>query len=494
MRTNIYLQAMRSKTFHALTFVFVLCVLASAGLAQEPSVRSAQPESLDAGALVIPMDGINKRNTAGTTSNLRAYGLANLLIENNVPVKWAVSPEMGIEGRELFATASRVDNKTVTGGVFIILAEYDNQSVRDLIASFNSNGAEVPVYRSTEPTMVDVRYTLTRKPKLAVGLDGSNSGEGIRKDVPEIGAGENCGPPQATALGYKSVRRSNIRPGGPSVVPGDTLEWTIDFINNCQIDITGFNIRDEISVVDGEFTGNLTLVPGSNIVTVLSGGATGSRNAAYDGIGDDSTSDMLAPGAILPVGGRIQMKLQTTINLGPVGGGSYPDGQILYNQALGRGNQISGTVKTDAIDWTNTTIFGIDIPSEDSLLQLQDVDILNATIARIKAPTRADAFVEGQVRTAKGNPIANALVMVTNAATGELRTARTNALGNFMVDELEVGDLYIVAVQHKRYVFNSEPVMFTLVDNVTGLAFVGVISEQSVVGSAVRSAPSKAGR
>jgi len=503
MRSNYLLETVRSNAGQAVTFVLVLCMMAAAGLSQAPPDRSAQLENFEAGALVIPMDKVSNGKTAATTSNFRAYGLANLLLENNVPVKWVMQPAGSADGLGFAASVTRIAGKarstgseslTFSGRAFVVLAEYDNQSVRDLIDSFNAQGPEVAVYRTAEATIADVRYSLTSKPKLAIGLDGSNLGDSVRKDMSSVAGGQDCAPPQATVLGYKSVRRSNIRQGGPTVVAGDTLEWTIDYINNCQFDVSGFNIRDEIGAVDGELTGNLTLVAGSNIVTVLSGGSNATRNTSYDGIGDDSTSDLLAPGAILPVGGRIQVKIQTTINMSLPGGQPYPDGQILYNQALARGNQIVGTVKSDAIDWTNTTIFGIDIPPTDSLLQLQDANILNATIARIKAPTRADAFIEGQVRTAKGNPIANALVIVTNAATGEMRTARTNALGNFMVEELEVGDLYIVAVQHKRYAFDTDPVMFTLVDNITGLAFVGVVSETNEMGSAVRSAPAKARR
>lgn len=466
---------MRGKASNALILLLAVCMMATAVVAQRTSVRESKAEMIPAGALLIPMNVVSQGDALGMTTNMRAYDLVNHLVENNVPVKWATKAGEANGAHDLIATVARfsgkagggVESMAFSGGAFIVPAEYVNRSVGSLIASFNAAGSEVAVYRTAEPAAADIRHTLTRKAKAGPGSDTSGAAD------TSFGAG------QTTVFGYKSVRRSNIRQGGPSVIAGDTLEWTIDFINNGPTPVTGFNIRDQIGAVDGELTGNLTFVAGSNIVTITSGGATATRNTAYDGIGDDSTSDMLASGATLPVGGRIQMKLQTTINMAPAGGGSYPDGQILYNQALGRGNQITGTVKTDAIDWTNTTIFGIDIPPQDSLLQLQDPNIFNATIARIKSPTRADASIAGEVRTAKGNPIANALVTVTNAATGEVRTARTNATGSFMVGELGVGDLYIVTVQHKRYVFDEDPTIFPLMDNVSGLAFIGVVGEGS---------------
>ena len=684
MKTHIEIISVRNLAGKALTGIFVLCLFALAIVAQAPPNVPPPPESIPAGALIIPMDNIHQGNAGGTTFNLRAYGLANLLLQNNIPVKWAIKPGKAKDDIDFTANVTRISgiggsvagpaSVNFSGGPFIIPAEYDTASLRNLLTTFNDGGTDVVVYKTNAATLADVRYTLTHKPKIAVGPDGGNFGTGVHQTLfdaagisnyvsvtddiinttacytlatqahsissdfvnlykqfvlsggnlllqcasirtfennanghfqttaqgydifgtgsvdfatgaavnttliyPEgampfnqfigilanqdgaiteyayaaggsaangnrvsvrnseaeaskfvatvselLGAGQaggavfelgghdytrietgasaierlngqrmilnavfvpvtrpaSCGLQQATVIGYKSVRRFNVRQGGPALIAGDTLEWTIDYVNNSPVDVTSFNIRDEVDVVDGVNYGNLTAVAGSNQVTVLSGGATATANPSWDGVGNDATSDLLAPGAFLPVGGRIQIKIRTTIDLLGPGGLPHPDGQILYNQTLAHGTQIVGMVKSDAIDWTNTTIFGIETPPADSFLQLQNVGILDPTIARIKGqPTAADASIEGEVRTNAGNPIANALVTAINAATGSSKAIRTNSLGRFRIEDLEVGNVYIVTVTHKRYRFDDSVFTLTLHDTVSGLAFIGTEPE-----------------
>jgi hypothetical protein len=669
-----------------LASVLALCILAVSVAGQAPPNPAPPPENVPAGALVIPMDNVHQGNAAGTTFNLRAYGLVNLLLQNNVPVKWAIKPAKAKDDIDFTANVSRISGSegvagpasvSFSGGPFVIAAEYDTPTLRNLISTFNGGGADVVVYKTNSAASVDIRYTLTHKPKIAVGPDGGNFGTGVHQTLfdnagipnydsvtddlidtdacytlatqahstssnfvnlykqfvlsggnlllqcasintfennvngrfqttggynvfgtndatavdtalvyPEgampfnqfIGALANqdgaiteyayapgsgaangnrvsvrnsdpdsdkyvatvselstsgagggvvfelgghdytrtttgaseierlngqrmilnavfvpvnrpsaCGLQQATVLGYKSVRRANVRVGGPPLVAGDTLEWTIDYINNSPVDVTDFNIRDEISVIDGEFFGNHTFVPGTNIVTLLAGGASATRNPNYDGVGNDSTSDLLAPGAFLPVGGRIQVKIQTSIPLLGSNGQPLPDGTILWNQGLARGMQIVGTVKTDAVDWTNTTIFGIETPPSDSFLQFQNPAILDPTLARIKgAPTAANAAVEGEVRTVEGDPIANALVTALNPLTGQTVSVRTGTNGRFEIDSLNAGSFYLISVQHKRYRFDG-PITFTLNDSVTGLIFTGHFADTKGGGSTVLS-------
>ena len=684
MKSHVETRSMRNLADRALKGIVVLFLFALAISAQAPPNVPPPAENIPTGALIIPMDNVNQGDAAGTTFNLRAYGLANLLLQNNIPLKWAIKPGKAKDDVDFSANVTRISGEggsvtgpatlSFSGGPFIVPVEYDTPTVRNLISTFNGGGTEVVVYRTNTATTADIRYNLTHKPKIAVGPDGGNFGNGVHQDlfdvagipnydsvtddiiytnacytlatqahsissdyvnlykqfvlsggnlllqcasirtfennanghfqttiqgydifgtgspdfatgaavdtaliypegampfnqfigvlanqdgavteyayasggsaangnrvsvrnsgadadkyvatVSELGAAgspgsvvfelgghdydrtvsgaslierlngqrmilntifvpvtrpASCGLQQATVLGFKSVRRFNTRTGGPPLIAGDTLEWTIDYVNNSPVDVSNFNIRDEISAIDSVLTGNLTLVTGSSQITVLSGGATATRNTSYDGLGDDGTSDLLASGAFLPVGGRIQVKVRTTINLLGPGGQPYPDGTILYNQTLARGTQIVGTVKSDAIDWTNAVIFGIETPSADSFLQLQNVGILDPTIARIKSlPTAANVSIDGEVRTEAGDPIANALVTAVNAATGQGRAVRTNSIGRFVINDLEVGDLYLVTVSHKRYRFNDEVISLTLSDNASGLSFIGTVRE-----------------
>ncbi|MCC6328585.1 MAG: carboxypeptidase regulatory-like domain-containing protein [Acidobacteria bacterium] len=673
MNSQFEIRSVRRMLSSALAAVFALCLIAVGVSAQAPPNPPPPPENIPAGALVIPMDNVNQGNAAGTTFNLRAYGLANLLLQNNIPVKWAIKPGKAKDAADFSANVTRISgsagvagpsNVNFSGGPFIISADYDTQSLRDLITSFNAGGTDVVVYKTNAATTADIRYLLTHKPKIAIGPDGGNFGTGVHQDVfdaagipnyesvtddiinmnscytlatqahstssqfvnlykqfvisggnlllqcasvntfennanghfqttnpgydvfgtnddtdvntalvyPEgampfnqfigilanqdgavteyryasgaaaandnrisvrnsgnqsakmvatvselSGAGaagstvfelgghdysrtntgaslierlngqrmilntvfvpvtrpQACGLQQATVNGYKSVRRFNDRQGGPPLVPGDTLEWTIDYVNNSPVAVSNFNIRDEVSAIDGSLTGNLTLVAGSNTVTITSGGAVATRNTNYDGLGNDPTSDLLAPGASLPVGGRIQVKVRMTINTTTSTGDPLPNGTILWNQTLAHGAQIVGEVKSDAIDWTNTSIFGVDTPPADSFLQFQNAAILDPTIARIKTPTAAEASIEGDIRTASGAPIANAMVSVVNASNGQVKTARADASGRYVIEGLPVNNVYFVSVRHKLYSFGGGPVTLSITDSVTGVDFTG---------------------
>jgi uncharacterized repeat protein (TIGR01451 family) len=262
-------------------------------------------------------------------------------------------------------------------------------------------------------------------------------------------------------IGFKSVRRFNFRDGGLPLVAGDTLEWTIDYINNSPVDVSNFQIGDIMQ-------SNMTLVAGSNSVTVTSGGAVAAANASFDGVGNDSTSDLLNAGAFLPVNGRIQVKVRMVINVGT------PGGTVLVNQTVATGDTLLASTNSDNIDATNTSIFGPgDQPPADSILQPQNPASIDPTIAIIQAPTAASASVDGSVRSASGIGIAGAVVTAVNAETGVSVATRTNSMGRYRITKLEAGQVYQISVRHKTYTFADNSVTFTLNDSITGLAFIG---------------------
>lgn len=676
MKTHFEIRSLRNATGKLLVGLFVFCLLVFDISGQAPPNPAPPPEAIQAGALVIPMDNVNQGNGAGTTFNLRAYGLVNLLLQNNVPVKWAIKPAKSKDDVDFAANVTRVAGTdgvagpasvSFSGGPFIVAQEFDTPTVRNLITTFNNAGTDVTVYETNANASVDIRYTLTHKPKIAIGPDSGNFGTFVHQalfDAAGIGnytvvdnslinasscftlatqahstdpafvnlyrqfavSGGNlllqcasintyennvnghfqttnpgysvfgtnapanavdtaliypegampfnqfigvlanqdgavteyeyapaggpangnrisvrnsgaeaakfvatvsqlngpgaaggvvfelgghdyartntgaseitrlngqrmilnaifvpvtrptaCGLEQANVIGFKSVRRFNFRAGGFPLIAGDTLEWTIDYINNSPVDVNNFQIRDIVQA-------NLTLVPGSNTVTLTTGGATAVRNPAYDGIGNDSTSDLLAPGAFLPVNGRIQVKVRMVINLGT------PSDTILLNQTGATGSTLVSTTNSDNIDATNTSIFGPgDQPPADSILQPQNPASIDPTIARIKAaPSAAYGSIEGSVRQANGNGIGRAVVKVVDAATGASNAVRTNSFGSYRLEGLEIGKLYLITVDHKQYHFPNGSLTFTLSDSITGLAFVGNLIESRPVATSVK--------
>ncbi len=291
------------------------------------------------------------------------------------------------------------------------------------------------------------------------------NGQRMQLNAVFVPARSICTQPEQAVVGFKSVRKTiDFAPGGPPLTPGDTVEWTIDYVNNGIANHENFQIQDIIN----EFNLHLQFVPGSVSVTTYSG-ATAVVNPAFTGSGAGITLDLLAPGAFLPVGGRVRVKLSTQISP------DAPTPYDLFNQTTARSSTVaaSPSTKSDAVDATNAGIFSEDPPQLDSIGQIQNGAIIDPTKIQIAAnPTAADVSVEGRVLNQNGAGILNAIVSVTNAATGEVRSARTNSFGFFRVSDLEAGGLYIISVRHKAFRF-GDPVVLTLGDDMTGLTFTG---------------------
>ena len=83
-----------------------------------------------------------------------------------------------------------------------------------------------------------------------------------------------------------------------------------------------------------------------------------------------------------------------------------------------------------------------------------------------------DGSISGRVVSSYGMGIANARMTVINGATGETTTALTNPFGYYTVDNLKVGELYLLQVAHKRYSFAEQSKTFTLNDSIADVDFV----------------------
>jgi hypothetical protein len=86
------------------------------------------------------------------------------------------------------------------------------------------------------------------------------------------------------------------------------------------------------------------------------------------------------------------------------------------------------------------------------------------------------------VRDTNGYGINRAVITVTNINTGDKRTVMTNGFGFYSVDELRVGDVYLISVSAKRYRFQPPFVTFSLSENVTGLSFIGAMEISNTKG------------
>lgn len=88
------------------------------------------------------------------------------------------------------------------------------------------------------------------------------------------------------------------------------------------------------------------------------------------------------------------------------------------------------------------------------------------------APTAAHVNISGQVLDFYGRPVSKAIVIVTDARTGEVKQSTSNPFGYYSVTDLEVGNFYQITVKAKGKEFL--PVFVSLVDELVGFNLVAL--------------------
>ncbi|MBK7707294.1 MAG: carboxypeptidase regulatory-like domain-containing protein [Acidobacteria bacterium] len=86
-------------------------------------------------------------------------------------------------------------------------------------------------------------------------------------------------------------------------------------------------------------------------------------------------------------------------------------------------------------------------------------------------PTAASVSVSGRVLMAGGAGIRNAVVTLTDS-NGLIRTTVTGSLGRYAFAEVEVGQVYVIAVRSKRFRFTDPARIISVDDHVVDLDFV----------------------
>lgn len=99
------------------------------------------------------------------------------------------------------------------------------------------------------------------------------------------------------------------------------------------------------------------------------------------------------------------------------------------------------------------------------------VSALSLTLTTL-APTAARAFVSGRVVTPSGSGIARARVSILNTSNQNTIGVLTNSFGYFKIEDLPVGNIYILSVGHKEYQFAVSSQSFTLNDNISDTVFI----------------------
>lgn len=87
------------------------------------------------------------------------------------------------------------------------------------------------------------------------------------------------------------------------------------------------------------------------------------------------------------------------------------------------------------------------------------------------SPTAANGSISGRIVTRDGAGIRNVIVVLTGGGLFTPRTSRSGTFGNFTFEDVEVGHVYTLSVQSKKYGFPQDSQVLSLMDNVADIIF-----------------------
>jgi hypothetical protein len=80
------------------------------------------------------------------------------------------------------------------------------------------------------------------------------------------------------------------------------------------------------------------------------------------------------------------------------------------------------------------------------------------------APTAARVLITGRVSNLRGGIVRRVKIVLTDSATGEIRTAQTSSFGYYRFENVEIGRIYLLQAQSKNFQFTPDMHVFTLFD------------------------------
>ncbi|MFN8153946.1 MAG: Ig-like domain-containing protein [Bacteroidia bacterium] len=131
---------------------------------------TANMKQVKAGSLIISMDTVLQKRPG--YFNMKAYGLVNTLLQNEIPVIWSIrsgktrtsvgSVDFTVTTTRVFPDTASLGSQSFRSGPFIIDSAWVSKAL-PLITAFGNN---VNVYRADANFNGDIRYTLTHKPRI----------------------------------------------------------------------------------------------------------------------------------------------------------------------------------------------------------------------------------------------------------------------------------------------------------------------------------------
>ncbi len=147
-------------------------------------------QTVTAGSLIIPMDNSHQNlwKSNGVTLNgfnIKAYGLVRALLMQDIPVKWIIKSGKTKDSSDFSAIATRLYPTNIAAALqyfkagefevdttYLARSVYPGEQTATQVISTFATRWKVAVYKLSSNTSVDVRYTLSHRPKIALFNNG----------------------------------------------------------------------------------------------------------------------------------------------------------------------------------------------------------------------------------------------------------------------------------------------------------------------------------
>lgn len=391
------------------------------------------------------------------------------------------------DGLGTTATTSVTDNTTITG-VYAFRAV--GNVVPNVFTADNggSNSGRFNNYGTTAATDRTIGSASSATPgTLNYGVRYVNNTGGLITSLQVTYTGEqwrNGGNVAAQVLAFDYQQAATV-----------TSLTTGTFIPVTALNFTSLTNTATAAAIDGNAPANRTVLTSTIVVSIPVGQEimlrwTDANDAGTDhGFGVDDLSvtpfgnalDITTPNSM--PNGVIGVPYTTSFaasgGVGPytfaVSGGTVPTGLTLNTAGVWTGSpSIAGTFNfnvtvsdTPPIIDSPAGAFGGKLnPLAPNATKTESFQIVVPAV-----PTAATATVRGRIVNDSGRGLSRSTVSILNTQTGVIRSARTNQLGYFTIQDLQTGDFYILQAQSKGYEFSANS--FQLFENLDDLIIRG---------------------
>ena len=146
-----------------------------------------------------------------------------------------------------------------------------------------------------------------------------------------------------------------------------------------------------------------------------------------------------------------------------------PANSITVTEQLVSGWSLADIVCVESVT-TNSTV---DVGTRTATIVVDPGESVVCTFRNTQfTPSAAPASVSGRVLDSYGNGIGGAALVMSDTQNGTTWAAVTNAFGYYTIEGPEVGNFYMITVNHKRFSFADDIRTFSLNDNISGMDFI----------------------